>query len=62
MVTVQYPFESDKLWDKRTLLSQWTFAVWFMIKDELPWTLAEGTYERGRVQTLIEFEMESLEG
>jgi len=33
-----------------------------MLKDELPWNLEEGSYERGRVQTLIEFEMGSLEG
>lgn len=62
MVTVQYPFESDKLWDKRTLLSQWTFGIWFMLRDELPWNLDESNYEKGRVQTLIELEMNSLEG
>ena len=65
MTTVQYPFESDKLWDKKTLLSQWTIGFWFMIPGAVPWhddDLAADDYERSRVQTLLELEMMSLEG
>ena len=62
MTTIQYPFESDKLWDKKTLLSQWTIGFWFMIPTELPWELGSNDYDRSRVQTLLELEMKSLEG